>query len=134
MNDVDQLKPLSAFEWASVSQYIVYVSSVAGLKELNSSDLISFPLARMGPMKLVARKVRALAALEGNKEQIERFVGRYEGELGDSEMSVLRSMYLQFKRSAEMVEEHIRVACLYLDVEVPEALFELEAIEDDLPF
>lgn len=134
MKDVGQLKSLSAFEWASVSQYIVYISSVAGLKEFNSSDVISFPLAKIGPVKLVARKVCVLAVLEGNKKQIEMFVGKNEGKLEDGEMSVLRGMYLQFVRSIETVEEHIRAARLYLDAESPESFLNLKEMENDLPF
>lgn len=133
MSDVGQLKPLSAFEWASVSQYIVYISSVAGLKEFNSNDLISFPLAKIGAEKLLSRKERLLVLLRGNKKRIERFVGDRKEELGEGELSVLRSMYLQFKRSIETVEEHIRIAGLYQEV-AGTGLFPSEETQDDLPF
>jgi len=133
VSDVGQLKPLSAFEWASVSQYIIYISSVARLVEVNSNDVVSFPLAKIGPKKLAARKERVLALLKSNEKQIERFAGARKEELGDSEMSVLRSMYLQFKRSAETVEEHLRIARLYEEVSGAE-LFSVEEDEDDYPF
>ncbi len=134
MKDVDQLKPLSAFEWASVCQYIVYISSVAGLKEFNCSEVSSFPLARVGPEKLIARKERVLVLLRGNKIKVERFAGCYEEQLGEGEMSILRSMYVQFKRSIRMVEDQVRIAKLYQTANAPVHLPGAEEMENDLPF
>lgn len=133
MPDVGQLKPLSAFEWASVSQYIIYVSSVAGLKEFNSNDVSSFPLARIGPNNLTARKERLLTLLKGNKKSIERFVGARKEELGAPELSVLRSMYLQFKHSVETVEQHLEIARMYQELSGP-GLLSTQGDEDELPF
>lgn len=128
MSDARSLKPLSAFEWASACQYIVYVSSVAGLEEINSSHVVSFPLCRMGAEKLVGQKERVLRSLVENRRSIECFADVNRGELGSGEMSILRSMYVQFRDWILIVEEHLRVANLYLEEPEPD-LFEASEVE-----
>lgn len=129
-----KLKPLSDFEWASVSQYIIYVSSIARLQEINSNHVISFPLSRLGPEKLLKQKGRVLIALEGNKASIERFVGEHSSELNDNELAVLRTLYLQYRDNVETVKAHIEFAetCV---VELELTLLQArEAGQDDLLF
>lgn len=105
-----KLRSLSDFEWASVAQYLVYVSSAADLVEFNTSDVYSFAIAMDGVKKVIRRKERILTLLEGNMKQLERFVGRHSDELGDDEKSVLRSLYVQYKGAVQIVREHLVVA------------------------
>jgi len=99
---------LSDFEWASAARYIIYVSAVAGLQEISSNSVVSFPLGRIGPDKLLKQKERTFIALEANKRAVERFVGEHNRDLGEKEMAILRSLYLQYKSNAETVRNHIR--------------------------
>jgi hypothetical protein len=102
-----KLRPLADFEWASAARYIVYVSCIAGLREINSSHVNSFSLTRLGPEKLLKQKERVLLLLEGNKASIERFVGEHMSELDDNELAVLRTLYLQYRDNVETVKGHI---------------------------
>jgi hypothetical protein len=104
-----KLLTLSDFDWASAASYIIYVSGVAGLREINSNHVISFPLARLGPVGLLKQKTRVLALLEGNRESVERFVGEYKVSLGKRELAILRTMYLQYKDNIQTVKGHIEV-------------------------
>lgn len=113
MSKVSKLKSLSEFEWASVAQYMIYIASVAHLAEVNNDHVISFPLARIGPERLLRRKQKVLAVLELNTGNIERFVGSHSDDLEDGELSVLRTMYMQYRNGAVIVREHIRVVELY---------------------
>lgn len=129
-----KLRRLNEFEWASVAQYVIYISSLVGLEEMRADDVISFPLARLGPLKVIARKERCLDVLEGNKKLIERFVGENEPELDDDEISVLRSLYIQYRDSALVVRGHLRVAELYL-AELDGVMgVEVEEGQDVFPF
>jgi len=101
------LKSLADFEWASAARYIIYVSSVAGLSEINSKHVVSFSLSRLGPGKLLRQKQRVLILLESNKQNIERFVGECKPQLGENELAILRSLYLQYKSNIETVRGHI---------------------------
>lgn len=103
-----KLRSLADFEWASAVRYIVYVSCVAGLREINSYCVNSLPLARVGPEKLLNQKKRVLSLLEGNKARVERFVGEHKEELGVNELSVLRTMYLQYRADVETVNDHVK--------------------------
>jgi hypothetical protein len=104
-----KLLSLSDFEWASAARYIVYISSIANLKEVVSNRVVSFPLGRVGPEKLLKQKGDVLLALEGNKSNIERFVGEHKDDLEEEELAVLRTLYLQYKSSAEVVRGHIAI-------------------------
>ncbi len=106
----EKLKSLSEFEWASVAQYMVYISITAGLKEVDSSRVISFPMARLGTVAVLKRKKGTLLLLNENRKRIERFADEYKDQLSANEMSVLRSLYLQYKKGAEMVQGHIDIA------------------------
>jgi hypothetical protein len=130
MSDASQLRNLSDFEWASATQYISYISSVAGLAEINSNHVISFPLARIGPDKLLKQKRRVLILLEGNKKSIERLVGERKSDLDENELAILRSLYVQYKANIETVEAHISfiLECI---VEVELSLLKSREIEDD---
>lgn len=110
MSVVCRLKHLSDFEWASVAQYVVYISSIAGLAEVNSRYVVDFPLGRLGSDRLLKRKQRVLFLLESNMKRVERFVGEHRSELNDNERAVLRTMYMQYKSNAETVKGHIEVA------------------------
>lgn len=102
-----KLLSLVDFEWASVARYIHYISSITGLKEINSNHVISFPLGRLGPHKLLKQKERVLLVLEENKRLVERFVGEHRDHLSDKELAVLRTLYMQYRSNVEMVEGHI---------------------------
>lgn len=105
----EKLLSLADFEWASAARYLVYISSVANLKEINSNHVISFPLGRLGPDKLLKQKERVLFLLEGNKSAIESFVGEHRNELVPNELVALRSLYVQYKGSIETVKSHIKI-------------------------
>lgn len=130
----NELKSLADFEWASVARYIIYISSAAGLKEINSEHVFSFPLARIGPDRLLRQKKRVLLLLKGNRSCIERFVGVYRSELNDDELAVLRGLYLQYKDNEETVEGHIGVIeeCI-VEIEVG-ILQSKEGVENDMQF
>ncbi len=134
MPNTGQLKSLADFEWASATQYIIYVSSVARLSEINSSHVISFPLGRLGPEKLLKQKQRVLILLEGNKKSIEQFVGERKSQLDENELAVLRSLYVQYKGNIETVKGHIEYIgeCV---VELELSILKLqEKKDDDYPF
>lgn len=103
----EKLLGLSDFEWASTARYICYISSIAGLKKINSNHVASFSLSLLGPEKLLKQKERVLLRLEGNKSSIESFVGRHMSELDELELAVLRSLYLQYRDNVETVRGHI---------------------------
>lgn len=128
-----KLKPLSDFEWASVSRYISYISSIASLQEINSNHVISFPLSRVGPEKLLKQKGRVLIALEGNKASVERFVGEHRSELDDNELAVLRTLYMQYRDNIETVKAHIDFAetCI---VELELTLLQARGVSEDALF
>ena len=104
-----KLQPISAFEWASVAQYVVYISGAAGLKEVNSDHVLCLPLARIGPEKLLSRKMRVALVLKSNLRSLEGFVGRFEAELEVNEISVIRGMYRQFRDNLETVSGHMEI-------------------------
>ncbi len=127
----NELKHLSDYEWAGVARYIMYISNAAGLREINSNHVISFPLARLGPDKLLKQKKRALLLLVANKAAIERFVGAFRAELDDDELAIMRSLYLQYKGNEETVREHIAVieTCI---VEIEMGILQSKEVDDDL--
>lgn len=129
-----KLLSLSDFEWASAARYIVYISSMANLKEINSNHVISFPLGKLGPDKLLKQKRRALILLEGNLSAIAAFVGEHQHDLGVNEMAVLRTLYVQYKNSMKTVTGHIKViGALMIEVELG-LLQSPEVSEDDALF
>ncbi len=129
-----ELLSLSDFEWASAARYIVYISSIANLKEINSNHVISFPLGRLGPDKLLKQKENVLVSLEANRASIERFVGAHKDELDEDEMAILRTLYLQYKGNAETVRGHIDIiATCMVEIELG-VLQSKEADSDDALF
>ena len=132
MND-RKLKHLVDFEWATVARYMVYVSAVAGLKEINTDHVVSFPLARMGYSRLSSRLKRILSVLEGNVKALETFAGRFKGELTENELVVLRTIYVQHARSIETVKGHMKAVEHYRTVGANHILLEeLGGGEDEL--
>ncbi len=128
-----KLLTLSDFEWASAANYIIYISLVAGLREINSNHVISFPLARLGPEKVLKQKKRVLALLEENKANVERFAGEHRGDLGSNELAILRTLYLQYKGNIETVTDHISViGVIVAEVEQDLLQFGEEDVEDEL--
>ncbi len=127
----EKMLSLADFEWASTARYIVYISSIANLKEINSNHVISFPLGRLGPEKLLKQKERVLFVLEGNKVSIERFVGERRSELDENELAVLRSLYMQYKSNIETVKGHIEVigTCM---VEIELGILQSQEKEEDV--
>lgn len=127
------LQPISAFEWASVAQYIVYISGAAGLQEVSSSHVLCLPLARMGPEKLLSQKMRVAMVLKSNLRSLEGFVGRFENELEDTEMSVIRGMYRQIRDNLETVAGHMKTIEDYARSS-EKGMFEQSEEKDDAPF
>lgn len=129
------LRRIADFEWASVGQYLVYISSAMELKEVSSRAVISFPLTRLGPEAVLKQKRKAAKVLEGNISALERFVGERKNELGPDELVVLRGLYVQYKCNIETVREHIRSADFYRR-SVDVSLFDVAVggEEDDLEF
>lgn len=112
MND-GKLLTISDFEWASVSRYLVYVSSVAGLVDVSSEHVHNFGLAKWGRSRLLAQKQRVLVIMTSNQKKLENFVGSRRDELREEEISVIRSIYVQTKRNIDTVKEHILIAESY---------------------
>lgn len=125
-----KLKHLADFEWAGVARYIVYVSAASGLQEINSNHVNSFPLARLGPEALLKQKKRVLLILAGNRTGIERFVGRYKAELTRDELSVLRSLYFQYRDNEQTVRDHIGVVGQII-VEIEVGILQSKEIDND---
>lgn len=126
------LKRIADFEWASVGQYMVYISSAMGLKEINSQAVISFPLTRLGPEAVIKQKKTAENALKWNISALERFVVSRKKDLGKDEIVVLRGLYIQYKCNLETVKEHIRSAEFYR-ASVDVSLFDSAEGEEDEP-
>ncbi len=125
-----KLLSLSDFEWASTARYIVYVSNIANLREINSNHVISFPLGRLGPEKLLKQKEAVLILLEENKASIERFVGKHRDELDENEMAVLRTLYLQYKSNAESVKGHIDIIASCM-IEIELGIAQAQEVDSD---
>ncbi len=128
-----KLQPISAFEWASVAQYVVYINGAAGLKEVNSDHVLCLPLAKIGPEKLLARKMRVALVLKSNLRSIEGFVGRFEAELEANEISVIRGMYRQFRDNLETVAGHMELIEDFARTEYT-GFYDQEEEKDDTPF
>lgn len=129
------LRRIADFEWASVGQYLLYISSAVGLKEISSHAVISFPLTRLGPEAVLKQKRSVARVLEWNISALERFVIARKKELGKDELVVLRGLYIQYKCNLETVKEHARSAEFYR-ASVDVSLFDLaeEGGEDEFPF
>lgn len=123
------------FEWASVCQYIVYLSNVAALDEIRMSGINDFPYATVGGMGLRRRKVKALSALKSNRSKLEAFVGVHRDSIEDVELAVIRGMYRQLVDGEKTVKNHLdRIERLLLtECEVRELDFEGEG-GDAFPF
>ncbi len=128
-----KLQPISAFEWASVAQYVVYISGAASLKEVNSEHVLCLPLAKIGPEKLLARKMRVALILKSNLRSLEGFVARFEDELEDNEISVIRGIYRQFRDNLETVDGHMELIEDFARTEYT-GFYDQEEEKDDLPF
>ncbi len=107
-----KMKHVRDFEYASVACYIVWLEFNLGLKDFNHDHVNSCALGRVSPARIVKRKRKLIALMLGNMKKLEVFAGKYEGELEDGEMVVLRSMYRQLKTSIETCNDHIRTAKL----------------------
>ena len=138
----ERLKGLSDFEWGSVGQYLVWITSACGLVEVSDGDIWNFPLARFGLDKLLARKECTLRKLEANMESLTKFVGKNADSLTPHELEVLRSFYRSTASSLGTVKGHIgmarelhRMKQEQLAFEVDdEADVEKEITDYDLPF
>lgn len=105
-----KLLSISHFEWASVAQYIVYVSAVANLVEIDDSCVHSFRLSVYGPGGLVKRKTKMLSILEGNIARLERFVATFKESLEPVELVVIRGIYRSHMDCVSIVKRHIDIA------------------------
>lgn len=129
------MSTISDFPWASVGHYMARLEVSIGLECINHNHVISFPLGRLGPEKVIAQKERALGKIKRNMARLEAFVGKAKPLEGD-ELVVLRSMYRTFASEAETCKRHIEVAkkiAANLALFSP-AAFDCEEEEDDLPF
>lgn len=129
-----KLKGLSDFGWASVAQYLVLVSGYAQLHEINADHVYSFPLSKIGPDKLKARKVKTLSLVVDNKDRLELFVKQLRSELCDEEIVVIRSMYRQFTEWENILTKHIDAVCTFQVVERETYQMFEEVKENELPF
>ncbi len=130
-----ELRTISSFEWASVTQYIVYISVLIGLHDVNCNHIVSFPLVGLGAKALIVRKQRMISVLEVNKAKLERFVCAKKEELGSDEMAVLRSMYVQWRKSIETMRGHVETARAFQKMEEEDdCLFETKVAQDEFPF
>ena len=129
-----KLVSISSFQWASVAQYMVYISGAAGLHEINTDHVYSFPLARMGGERLVNQKRKVSGLLSENLQSLERFAGCHKDDLEESEMSVIRGLYRQTKMWIELIEGHINTAEMYRVTERVNSLFDGGGAEDEFPF
>lgn len=105
----EKLLSLSDFEWASAARYIVYISKVAGLKEINSEHVNSLPLGRLGADKLLKQRGTILKTLEGNISKLEIFTADNKGDLDANELAIIRSVYIQHRDSIKTVKAHLEV-------------------------
>lgn len=133
-----RLKTISDYEWASVAQYIVYVSACADLIEISSDAIYSFRIGQAGPASLARRKRRTRDCLARNMELIVEFVERNEGELLSDEQNVIRGMYRTQADGLAMVKEHaVRAEALVLAHQKPlpgSLEEELLGDENEFPF
>ncbi len=119
MPKVKKMLRLSDFEWASAAKYIVYIAQITSLHEINSNHVVSFPLGRIGPDKLLKQKRSVLGLLKDNRRKLEVFVGEHDVQLCEREMAVIRSMYSQFSANCETVMAHIDIcATVIAEIEV----------------
>lgn len=125
-------KRMADFEWASAARYIVHIEKLLGLQDVASGNIYSFPLGRIGPEKLEAKKRRLARTLSGNIAKLELFVGENKSDLGDNELAILRSMYVTMSSAHETCEGHAELAKYFGE----RASFAtgLEGMEDDVPF
>lgn len=128
------LKGLADFEWASVAQYLVYIEATAKLKPLSEAQIYNFPLARLGPEKLIAQKRRTKHSIEANLSNLASFVGKFSDDMTDEEKVVLRSLYRTIKGSLETVTEHLETAKGLKKLDQLTVLASTEDTEDELPF
>ena len=128
-----KLIPISSFQWASVAQYMVYISGAAGLYEINTDHVICFPLVRLGAERLLNQKRKVLRLLNSNLQALERFAGAHKDDLEETEMSVIRGLYRQTKMWVELVEDHVKTAETYKITECTNSLFD-QGGDDDFPF
>lgn len=129
-----ELLRIADFEWSSVCRYVVYIGRCAGLNEINSTIVNSFPLARDGYEKTIRRKGKTLDAIETNMKLLERFVGKYEDTLDAEEIAVIRSMYRQYVANAETVQGHIDAAEVYKKTSMKSMFEQEEGGENEFPF
>lgn len=102
-----KLARLCDFEWASACQYIVYVSSIAGLHEVSADSVHSLSVVRGGVRGARMRKQKVLALLVENVSLLDAFVSEHSDDLGELELAILRSMRSSFKVSQVTVNEKL---------------------------
>lgn len=100
-------KTIADFEWASVGQYMRWVACYLELGEISAIRVSSFPLQRYGSEKLIGIKRKERSVCLANLEKLESYVRGREFAEGEGELVALRSMYLSYKRSADLCTEHI---------------------------
>jgi len=129
----EKLQPISAFEWASVTQYIVYISGAAQLLEVNSDHVRCLRLSKKGANTLLSQKLRMSVILKTNLRRLEGFVERFRGQLESTELSVIRGMYRQLKDNLETVERHMKTIENFAKSSNKD-MFEQSEAEDETPF
>lgn len=129
----DKVMHISDYEWASACQYIVWVSTQIGIKDVSASDVFSFPVSRYGPKLLIARKVRTQALLQENMDAILDWVHEYKQELTQDEMNIVRGIWRSMLDSKELVAEQIERIQKIVDTQEVEYM-DLGGNEDEFPF
>lgn len=128
-----ELKGIGSFKWASAAAYQTYIANVAGLQEISSVQVYSFPLVALGVDKLIARKVRLLTVIMGNMQSLDTFVNENVGDLKETELVYIRSLYGQLMKYKGFVEQHLAAArSIQKTMQLP--LEDEDESEDEIPF
>lgn len=137
MESANGTNTIRDYEWTSVSSFIVYVSQVAGLKEISANAIYSFGYARHGPKKLMLRKIKAEALLNGNLSKLTEYVKLKDDRVDEQRLSVIRGMFINIKEARDIVTGHIeRIEQLLAVEQAPFGIYEAteEKNTDDIPF
>lgn len=123
--------------FVSVARYLLYVERNADLEEFSLSAIFSFHVGDGRVAALIARKTHLLGILVENNKKLSVWANESGMPPESVEMVILRSIFLQNRGYAKMVQGHIDNA-KRLDAYSQGALFVVpnkgEVDEDELPF
>lgn len=124
---------MADFEWASGTKYIVYLSAVLELEEINMNSVYSFRLSSLGAKKLIGQKASERNKAVNNMKAVERWAGKNADTLAEEEKEILITMYNQYKGVVQTCVEHIETANKLVAIEKISLLGEVDE-SDDFPF